>query len=87
MEALEATLKKHNINIDSYPSNSSSHGYVLYACGFSFNATSTSSNEWLIDFRASHHMTKDKTIFYPLNECNIKQIFVVDDKSLSVIGF
>jgi hypothetical protein len=50
MEALEATMKKHNINLDSSSSNSSSHGHALSASGFSFNATSTSSsNEWLID--------------------------------------
>jgi hypothetical protein len=64
MEALEATMKKHNINLDSSSSNSSSHGHALYTSIFSFNATSTSSsNEWLIDSRASYHMAKDKAIF------------------------
>jgi hypothetical protein len=47
MEALEASMKKHNINIDS---SSSSHGHSLSAYGFSLNPTSTSSSdEWLID--------------------------------------
>jgi hypothetical protein len=47
MEGLEATMKKHNINIDS---SSSSHGHALFSSGFFFNATSTSSsNEWPID--------------------------------------
>ena len=32
-------------------------------------------------------MAKDKAIFYALNECNTKQIFVGDDRSLSVVGF
>jgi hypothetical protein len=32
-------------------------------------------------------MVKDKAIFYALNECNTKQIFVGDDRSLSVVGF
>jgi hypothetical protein len=60
MEALEATMKKHNINIDS----SSSHGHALSSSGSSFNANSTSSsNEWLNDFGAYYHMAKDKTIF------------------------
>jgi hypothetical protein len=64
MEALEATMKKHNINLDSSSSNSSSHGHALSASGFSFNATSTSSSdEWLIDSGASYHMAKDKAIF------------------------
>jgi hypothetical protein len=61
MEALEATMKKHNINIDS----SSSHGHALSTSGFSFNVTSTSfSDEWLIDYKESYHMAKDKSIFF-----------------------
>jgi hypothetical protein len=86
MAALEAAMKKHNISIDS---SSSSHGHALSASGFSFNTHSTttsSSNEWLIDSGASYHMAKDKAIFSALNECNTKEIFVGDDKSLSVVG-
>jgi hypothetical protein len=77
MEALEAVMKKHNINIDS---TSSSHKHALSASGFSFNSNSTttsSSDEWLIDSGASYHMAKDKSIFSALNECNTKKIFVV----------
>jgi hypothetical protein len=85
MEDLEATMKKHNISIDS--TSSSSHGHALPASGFSFNTTSTSSsNEWLIDSGASYHITKDRDIFSALNECNTKKIFVGDDSSLSVEG-
>jgi hypothetical protein len=73
MEALEATMKKHNINLVFSSSNSSSHGHALSTSIFSFNAMSTSSsNEWLIDFGASYHMAKDKTIFSTINECNTK---------------
>jgi hypothetical protein len=32
-------------------------------------------------------MAKDKAIFSSLNECNTKEIFVGDDKYLSVVGF
>jgi hypothetical protein len=32
-------------------------------------------------------MDKDKAIFYALNECNTKKIFVGVDRSLSVIGY
>jgi hypothetical protein len=87
MAALEAAMKKHNISIDS--SSSSSHGHALSASGFSFNTpatTTSSSDEWLIDSGASYHMAKDKAIFSGLNECNTKQIFVGDDRSLSVVG-
>jgi hypothetical protein len=85
MEALEATMKNHNISIDS-TSSSSSHGHALSASGFSFNTTSTSSSdEWLIDFEASYHMAKDKDIFSALNGCNTNKIFVGDDRSLSVV--
>jgi hypothetical protein len=84
MEALEATMKKHNINIDS----SSSHGHAIFASGFFFNATSTSSsNEWFIDSGASYHMDNDKSIFSSFNECNTKQIFFGDDISLRVVGY
>jgi hypothetical protein len=66
-------MNKHNINIESSFANYSSHGHALFASGFSFNATSTSSSyEWLIDFGASYHMAKDKTSFSSLNECNTK---------------
>jgi hypothetical protein len=86
MASLEATMKKHNINIDS---TSSSHRHALYASSFSFNSnsiTTSSSDEWLIDLGASYHMAKDKAIFSALNECNTKKIFVGDDRSLSVVG-
>jgi hypothetical protein len=87
MEALEATMKNHNINRDSSSSNSSSHGHVLDVCSFSFNAISiSSSNEWLIDSRASYHMVKDKAIFSALDEYNTKRIFDGDGRSLSVVG-
>jgi hypothetical protein len=86
MVALEATMKKHTINIDSTTS-SSSHGHALSTSSCSFNTTSTSiSDEWLIDYGESYHMAKDKDIFSTLNECNTKKIFVGDDRSLSVEG-
>ena len=73
MVALEATMKKHNINIDS-TSSSSSHGHALSASSFSFNATSTSSyDECLIDSGPSYHMAKDKAIFSTLNECSTRR--------------
>jgi hypothetical protein len=40
----------------------------------------------LLILGASYHMAKDKAIFSTLNECNTKQIFVGDDRSLSVVG-
>jgi hypothetical protein len=86
MTTLEAMMKKHNINDDTTTS-SSSHGQALFASSFSFNTTSTSSSdEWLIDFGASYHMAKDKDILSALNECNTKKIFVGDDKYFSVEG-
>jgi hypothetical protein len=63
MTTLEATMKKHDINIDS-TSSSSSHGHALSTSRFSFNATSTSSSyEWLIDYGASYHMDKDHILY------------------------
>jgi hypothetical protein len=86
MEALEVVMKKNNINIDS--SSYSSHGHALSVSSFSFNVTSTSSfDEFLIDYGTSYHMAKDKAIFVSLNEYNTKKIFVGDDRYLSVVGY
>jgi hypothetical protein len=41
------------MNLDSF-----SHGHALSTSYFSLNATSTSSNEWLIDFGTFDHMAK-----------------------------
>ena len=86
MAALEAAMKKHHISIDS-SSEFNSHGHVICASGYSYTASfSSTSNEWLIDSRASYHMAKDQAIFYTMQECNTKQIFVGDNRSLSVVG-
>ena len=92
MEALEATMKKHNINLEH--SSPSSSGMALSACGcqasrssYALNVSSSShSHEWLIDSGASYHMAKNKTMFSSLNDCNTKHIYVGDDRSLSVVG-
>jgi hypothetical protein len=34
MEALEAVMKKHNINLDSSSSKSYFHGHAIYVVGF-----------------------------------------------------
>ena len=63
MEALESTMKKHNISLDS-SSESTSNGHALCGLDFSYIASSSStSNEWLIDSGESYHMAKDQTIF------------------------
>jgi len=62
METLQETMKTHNINLNSPSSNSFSQGHALSTSSFSFNATST-SNEWIIDSRASYNVVKDKAIF------------------------
>ena len=68
MAALEAAVKKHHISLDS-SSESTSHGHALCASGYSYTASSSStSNEWLIDFGASYHMAKDKAIFSTMHE-------------------
>jgi hypothetical protein len=70
MEALEVVVKKHNINLDY-----SSHGNAFDASSFSFTTTSTTSNGWFIDSRASYHMAKDKTIFFLLMNVTPKKFF------------
>eukprot|EP00253_Pinus_taeda_P032467 PITA_32467 len=94
MEALEATMKKHNIHLEHSSISTSSLGISLSACGcqasqsgYALNVFSSShSHEWLIDSRASYHMTENKAMFSSLNDCNTKNIYVGDDRSLSVVG-
>lgn len=94
MEALEATMKKHNIHLEHSSTSTSSSGITISACGFqasrsgyALNVSSSShSHEWLIDLGASYHMAKNKAMFSSLNYCNTKSIYVGDDRSLSVVG-
>ena len=83
MESLEATMKKHNIHLDT--SSASSLRQVLYASayassrlGYALNASSSSSShEWLIDSGASYHMGKGKAVSSALNNCNTRNILLV----------
>ena len=92
MEALEASMKKHNINLEH--SSPSSSGMALSACGcqasrsgYALNVSSSSHfHKWLIDSGASCHMAKNKSMFSSLNDYNTKHIYVGDDRSLSVVG-
>ena len=90
MEALEAAMKKHHINLET--SSTSSSGMALSTCGcqasgYALNVSSSShSHEWLIDSGSSYHMAKNKAMFSSLNDCNTKHIYVGDDRSLSVVG-
>ena len=96
MEALEAAMKKHNIHVEhsSTSTSTSSSGMALSACrcqssqsGYALNVSSSShSHEWLIDSGASYHMAKNKAMFSSLNDCNTKNIYVGDDRSLNVVG-
>eukprot|EP00253_Pinus_taeda_P011076 PITA_11076 len=55
--------------------------------GYALNVSSSShSHEWLIDSGASYHMAKNKAMFPSLNDCNTKNIYVGDDRSLNVVG-
>ena len=86
MTSLEVAMKKHHINLDS-SSEFTSHGHALCSSSYSYTASSSSTSiEWLIDSGASYHMAKDKSIFSTMHECNTKQIFIGDDRSLSVVG-
>ena len=83
MEALEATMKKHNIHLNtsstSYSGKTlSTSTYVSSESGYALNvSSSSSSHEWLIDSRASYHMGKDKALFSTSNDCNTKTFLLV----------
>eukprot|EP00253_Pinus_taeda_P021452 PITA_21452 len=96
MEALEAAMKKHNIHVEhsSTSTSTSSSGMALSACrcqtsqfDYALNVSSSfHSHEWLIDSGASYHMAKNKAMFSSLHDCNTKNIYVGDDRSLNVLG-
>ena len=92
MEVLETTMKKHNIHLDTSSASSSGQTlstsiYALSKSGYALNVTCYyPSQEWVIDYGASYHMNKDKALFLALNNCNTKNIYVGDDRSLSVVG-
>ena len=87
MAALEATMKKHNISIDSSSSSS-------WTCTFSFWFCTSIHLLLLLLLLMSGLLIQEhliiwlriKAIFSALNECNTKEIFVGDDRSLSVVG-
>ena len=94
MEALEAEMKKHNIHLEHSSTSTSSSWITLFTCGcqesrsgYALNVSSSShSHECLIDSGASYHMDKNKAMFSSLNDCNTKNIYVGDDRSLNVVG-
>jgi hypothetical protein len=92
MEALEESMKKHNIHLDTYSTSYSGQtlstfAYASSRSGYALNvSSSSSSHEWLIDSGASYHIGKDKAVFSTLQDCNTKNIFVGDDRSLRVEG-
>ena len=83
----DGRLGSRNEEAPQYSSSeSNSHGHALFASGYSYTASSSTSNEWLIDSGASYHMAKDEAIFSTMHDCNTKQIFVGDDRFPSVVG-
>jgi septal ring-binding cell division protein DamX len=83
MESLEATMKKHNIHLNtslkSYLGQAlSASAYASSSSGYALNvSSSSSSHEWLIDSGASYHMGKDKVVFSTLQDCNTKKFLLV----------
>ena len=84
---------KHNLHLDTSLTSSSRHAlsassYAPSSSSYALNVSfSPPPSEWLIDFGASYHMAKGKAMFSALNDSNAKNIYVGDDRSLSVVGF
>jgi hypothetical protein len=43
-------------------------------------------NEWVVDYRCTHHMANDVSLFTWLEEAKERKIYVADDFSLDVVG-
>ena len=84
MEALEAAMKKHNINFENSSTSYSRMALSTCGCqasrfGYELNVSfSSHSRECLIDSGASYHMAKNKAMFSSLNDCDTKKIYVGD---------
>ena len=92
MQALEVPMKKHNIHLDTSSTTYSrqplsTSSYAPSTLGYAFNVSSFSpSHEWIIDSRSSYHMAHNEAMFSILNGCNINNIYVGNDISISVVG-
>ena len=87
MATLEAAMKKHHIILDS-SSESTSQGHALWLLVILMLHLLL-----LLQMNGSlilEHLIiwlRIKPYFFTMHECNTKQIFVGDDRSLSVVGF
>jgi hypothetical protein len=79
LEALNEAMKQHKISVPK-PS-STSKGHALSA-----QALYASSNSWILDSGASHHMTHSHDLLASTSECSISQIAVGDSTQLDVLG-
>jgi hypothetical protein len=79
-QALNEAMKKHNISIPK-PS-STSKGHALSA-----QALYASSDSWILDSGASHHMTHSHESLASTSERSISRIAIGDSTQLDVCGF
>jgi hypothetical protein len=43
-------------------------------------------NEWVVESRCTHHMNKDSSLFTSLNKVEERNIYVVNDFCLNIVG-
>ena len=79
LEALHEAMKQHNISV-SKPS-SSGKGHALFA-----QSSHASSNSWIFDSGASHHMTHTSESLQSPSDCHISQIEVGNSSQLDIQG-
>jgi hypothetical protein len=72
-------MQQHKISVPK-PS-SSGKGHALSA-----QALYASSNSWILDSGASHHMTHSHELFPSTSDCSISHIAVGDSTQLDVLG-
>jgi len=88
VEALDATMMHHKIKLDPPPFSYGSHSKLesLYVPKCNVNVKTSFVYDWILYSVASHHMAKDKAMFYTLDDHNTKKFCVGDNRSLGVVG-
>jgi hypothetical protein len=79
LEALNEAMQQHKISVPKPSSSGKGHALSaqdLYA----------SSDNWILDSGASHHMTHSHEFLPSTYDCSISQIAVGDSTQLDVLG-
>jgi hypothetical protein len=86
IDELKHLLKKNNINFPSSQQSSTPFSKSSKGKATALVATADSSQQWILDLGASHHMGSVREQFSLLEPCSVPHILIGDDSPVDVIG-